>query len=251
MGVSSGGALSTEEETVEESDSKSLPNNCTDLNSQTILDIEQITGMWFGEELLQHHYELKPTKAKYPCIVIHISQQLTTVAPSKNRKYLHNSNEVEDYAESDEDSKRGEHSYEYLLLLWDEDSISSEYSLLYNRSRPGLWISTNSAGQDYYQVVPINRITATIQVMKAVGSHMVLTFCETNGQLYSIVLSRKPHMLTADEVRSVESLLNWRGLRVDSSRKLCTNYGISSKGLSHQSTTIIAVVIALRLVALF
>lgn len=44
------------------------------------------------------------------------------------------------------------------------------------------------------------QFTGTVQVMKAVGSHMVLTFCENlpGSQLFSIILSRKPDMLSMD-----------------------------------------------------
>lgn len=44
------------------------------------------------------------------------------------------------------------------------------------------------------------QFTGTIQVMKAVGNHMVLTFCENlpGSQLYSVILSRKPGTLSID-----------------------------------------------------
>lgn len=44
------------------------------------------------------------------------------------------------------------------------------------------------------------QFSGTVQVMKAVGNHMVLTFCESlpGSQLFSIVLSRKPNTLSAD-----------------------------------------------------
>lgn len=44
------------------------------------------------------------------------------------------------------------------------------------------------------------QFTGTVQVMKAVGHHMVLTFCENvpGSQLFSIILSRKPNALSID-----------------------------------------------------
>lgn len=44
------------------------------------------------------------------------------------------------------------------------------------------------------------QFTGTVQVMKAVANHMVLTFCENlpGSQLFSIILSRKPDMLSMD-----------------------------------------------------
>lgn len=49
---------------------------------------------------------------------------------------------------------------------------------------------------------PYTQFTGTVQVMKAVGSHLVLTFCQTipKGHLFSIIVSRKPNTLT-HEVR--------------------------------------------------
>lgn len=44
------------------------------------------------------------------------------------------------------------------------------------------------------------QFTGTVQVMKAVSNHMVLTFCENlpGSQLFSIILSRKPDTLSMD-----------------------------------------------------
>lgn len=48
--------------------------------------------------------------------------------------------------------------------------------------------------------MPYNQFTGTVQVMKAVGNHLVLSFCETlpNSQMFTIILTRKPHMLSRD-----------------------------------------------------
>lgn len=45
-----------------------------------------------------------------------------------------------------------------------------------------------------------DQFTGTIQVMKAVGGHMVLTFCENlpGSQLFSVILSRTGQSLTLD-----------------------------------------------------
>lgn len=45
-----------------------------------------------------------------------------------------------------------------------------------------------------------NQFTGTLQVMKAVKDHLVLTFCQMlpKGQLFSIVLSRRPNTLTTE-----------------------------------------------------
>lgn len=52
-----------------------------------------------------------------------------------------------------------------------------------------------------------NQFTGTIQVMKAVSDHLVLTFCQKlegnqkkneGNKLFSVVLSRRPNSLTQD-----------------------------------------------------
>lgn len=105
-----------------------------------------------------------------------------------------------------------------------------------------------------------DQFTGTIQVMKAIGRHMVLTFCENlpRSQLFSVVLSRRGQELTADvslifsaqtnisnfiqsflflivnfdifsgfisgqELQSVRSMLGRRGLSTVSIRKVCSS----------------------------
>lgn len=48
-----------------------------------------------------------------------------------------------------------------------------------------------------------SQFTGTVQVMKAVGNHLVLTFCETlpKSQMFTIILTRKPHLLSRDVSR--------------------------------------------------
>lgn len=51
--------------------------------------------------------------------------------------------------------------------------------------------------------LPYSQFTGTVQVMKAVGNHLVLTFCETlpKSQMFTIILTRKPHLLSRDVSR--------------------------------------------------
>lgn len=45
-----------------------------------------------------------------------------------------------------------------------------------------------------------DQFTGTVQVMKAVGRHMVLTFCENlpGSQLFSVILARTQQSVTTD-----------------------------------------------------
>lgn len=93
----------------------------------------------------------------------------------------------------------------------------------------------------------MKQFSGTVQVMKAVSNHMVLTFCENlpGSQLFSIILSRKPDTMSMDvsfhhrwpyhcfihnfkcfcyfvqDLQSVRSLLNRRGLSAVSIRRVC------------------------------
>lgn len=48
--------------------------------------------------------------------------------------------------------------------------------------------------------LPYNQFTGTVQVIKAVGTHIVLTFCQNlpTSQLFTIVLTRHPNELSYD-----------------------------------------------------
>lgn len=58
--------------------------------------------------------------------------------------------------------------------------------------------------------LPYNQFTGTVQVMKAVGTHLVLTFCETlpKSQIFTVILTRKPHMLSRD-VSLITKVCRW------------------------------------------
>lgn len=101
--------------------------------------------------------------------------------------------------------------------------------------------------------LPYSQFTGTVQVMKAVGNHLVLTFCETlpKSQMFTIILTRKPHLLSREvrpsknvswlinltdfsfsylkDVQSVRGLLRRRGLSVQSVRKVCRNSSLTAK----------------------
>lgn len=59
-------------------------------------------------------------------------------------------------------------------------------------------------------------------VLKAVGSHLVLTFCYQlpDKKLYTVVLGRE-HNLTSVDIHGVHNLLIRKGLDIVKSRKVC------------------------------
>lgn len=68
-----------------------------------------------------------------------------------------------------------------------------------------------------------NKFAGIIQVIKAVGNHLVLTFCLRlpDQQLYTILLSRVPR-LTSYEISDVHDLLTKRALETHNIKKLCS-----------------------------
>lgn len=64
----------------------------------------------------------------------------------------------------------------------------------------------------------------TIQVIKAVGNHLVLNFCHRlpKKELYTIILSREVN-LPYDEIHAVHSQLHRKGLSTRSIKKLCSS----------------------------
>lgn len=83
-----------------------------------------------------------------------------------------------------------------LRLIWDEAEHTLEYTLRYNTSMPGFWISASPQSGSMIQLQYV-QFTGTVQVLKAVNNQLVLNFCQSlpGGQLFTIVLSRVPMSL--------------------------------------------------------
>ena len=63
--------------------------------------------------------------------------------------------------------------------------------------------------------------SGTVQVMKAVSSHMVLTFCSrSDDDVYSVLMSRS-RRLHPNDIKSVNSMLERRGLPRGHVEELC------------------------------
>lgn len=123
-----------------------------------------------------------------------------------------------------DNNRRGQQNFNFhgnnrrLRLEWEERGKSLRYTLRVDGSRRGFWISAGLQKGKYLdkcvestdhaticQVgtmldLPYNQFTGTVQVMKAVGNHLVLTFCESlpKSQIFTIILTRKLHMLSRD-----------------------------------------------------
>lgn len=94
-------------------------------------------------------------------------------------------------------SRTRNNNMRYLRLIWDEKGSNLEYTLRYNSSRAGFWISSGPQKGTMLEFQYI-QFSGTVQVMKAVGNHLVLTFCNNTpgSHLFTVVLGRKPNSLT-------------------------------------------------------
>lgn len=121
--------------------------------------------------------------------------------------------------------------FRFIKLQWNEHDKSAEYTLKFNGTKRGLWIGTEpprgkrtKQPKIYVACIPskwVNRkckfrslfsflagsvlrkhllhthYTGTVQVMKAVGNHLVLTFCEKT-ELFTIILTRTKNVFAVD-----------------------------------------------------
>ncbi|XP_008471574.1 uncharacterized protein LOC103508782 isoform X3 [Diaphorina citri] len=189
---------SPEEESIEEEITHSQARKyngtwCPSMSPQKSMDIDQLMGIWHVVEIILHRENSKSNKPpKAPpiqqvegCPTIHLNRNPT--------------------------------QGDILSLLWNEEAGFLEYRFQMTNLAdlgPGYWVSYGPQNGSLTQLPekPYTQFAGTVQVMKAVHSHMVLTFCSPNSQLYSAVLARQTPLVRA-ELRGVHSMLQRRGLQ--------------------------------------
>ena len=78
----------------------------------------------------------------------------------------------------------------------------------------------------------LKHFAGTVQVIKAVGNHLVLTFCHnfsTDRQFLTVILSRENHLASRD-IHSVHGMLIRKGLSTKAVEKYCN--GVSPLNIS-------------------
>ncbi|XP_052867070.1 uncharacterized protein LOC128273184 [Anopheles cruzii] len=247
-----------------ESRSSNPSQHCTDLNPQNGLDVEQIMGIWYGNEVITHDGRDEGEMVYRTCVVIHLAdvtnstplaheqQQGSTPYFSRSGSASPGSSNYDTrfatsygYGSSGGRSNSGSgynsgsggyydqayqnrhlqpQSMRYLRLIWDESDHTLEYTLRYNSTRPGFWITSSPQSGSMIQLQYV-QFTGTVQVLKAINNQLVLTFCQSlpGGQLFTIVLSRVPMGLAPEEIQSIRNLLRRRSLPSSSVRMVCQN----------------------------
>lgn len=90
------------------------------------------------------------------------------------------------------DANNERNSARYLRLIWSESDNNLEYMFNYTERSPGLWINIGEQRGSLVALNSYKQFTGTVQVVKAVSDHLVLTFCgnDMTGSIYTLVLSR-------------------------------------------------------------
>ncbi|EEB13045.1 conserved hypothetical protein [Pediculus humanus corporis] len=167
---------------------------CPDYHPQRTLDLDQLMGAWYIIEIIHHK---RDEGMVHGSISLKVCPQIFI----------------------------GRESRSDMRLIWKEPSATFYYKIrLDNHNNPGSWISSGPHNESSTSSSFFTHFTGTIQVMKAVGNHMALTFCTTQNDrsLFSVVLSRE-RKLSKLEIRGVNNMLQRRGLEPLLSKYTCSN----------------------------
>lgn len=167
---------------------------CQPLDQQKNVNLEALAGYWYAVETIGHRDEDRQTQ----------SYQEISLCPVMFLSQIYNASDQ-------------------LRLLWEEPLGKIEYRFgLVDQNDPGFWISMGSQNGSLTnnQEYPYQQFAGTVQVMRAVGTDMVLTFCSPGSHHYSMVMSRNK---TMDDrgLHSLNQMLQDRGLRLVNTRVAC------------------------------
>ncbi|KAH8395217.1 hypothetical protein KR222_002787 [Zaprionus bogoriensis] len=247
------GALDTSSTTT---DRNLAAMRCVNVNPQHSVDLEQIMGLWYGSEIIVHSPDLPGVYEYDSCVIIHLTDVTQQVLESRRynnnygyrgqgpHQYQNNyrrSSTTPPYLDEGDELARQQQLLQqqrlrYLRLVWSERDNNVEYTFNYTTDAPGQW---SNVGDQRGSLVALNTYTqfsGTVQVVKAVNDHLVLTFCgnDVKSNIYTVVLTRNRLGLSSDELRSIHSLLSRRGLYSENIRKVCSGAaGLGGGFFSH------------------
>uniref|UniRef100_A0A8D8XQS6 Uncharacterized protein n=1 Tax=Cacopsylla melanoneura TaxID=428564 RepID=A0A8D8XQS6_9HEMI len=198
---------------------------CPAMTPQRSFDIDQLTGIWHVVEIILHRENSKSNKPiKSPPI------QIVSGCPSVHLN-------------------RNPDQKDIISLLWNEEAGFLEYRFQMTHLTdmgPGYWVSYGPQNGSLTQISDksYTQFAGTVQVIKAVQSHMVLTFCSPKSQLYSAVLARTTPLVRS-ELRGIHTMLERRGLQNMAFTETCR--ALASKVLGSSLLMIIGVFVLTRL----
>ncbi|XP_013114408.1 uncharacterized protein LOC106092182 [Stomoxys calcitrans] len=229
---------------------------CMDIKPQHSVDIKQIIGIWHGNEIIMHTQDIPGVYRYDSCITFYLSdvtEQLRDYYQPNYRKVegLHSSSEVHREGMGVGAGTTHRHTNtRYLRLIWNENDDNIEYNFNYTMNHPGLWTNVGEQRGSMVARNKYNQFSGTVQVVKAVGDHLVLTFCSSDihHSIYTVVLSREEQGLGQDVIRSIRGLLSRRGLYTESIRQVCVKS--SAMALSRSPLLVISSVLLLVLICI-
>ncbi|XP_066247838.1 uncharacterized protein [Euwallacea similis] len=114
-----------------------------------------------------------------------------------------------------------------LKIHLSDGSNTLDHHLKYNSTDTGFWIMS---GPEEGTQENTRHFAGVIQVLKAVGSHLVLTTCQSSREakeLYTMILSRENYLESWD-INSVHAQLMRLGLRTNFIEKTCNSSSFSA-----------------------
>ncbi|XP_069678698.1 uncharacterized protein [Periplaneta americana] len=156
---------------------------------QKDIDLDTLMGDWYAVEIVEHD---KPVEENTISTVIDVCPVLQ----------LHREDDT-------------------IRLQWNENAGVLVYKFRQPKPhQPGFWDSAGSQNGSLVERYNV-RFSGTVQVMKAVSSHMVLTFCARGHQkMFSVLMSRTKRLHHTD-VRGVNNMLKRRGLPRGLVKEMC------------------------------
>uniref|UniRef100_A0A1B6LU15 Lipocalin/cytosolic fatty-acid binding domain-containing protein n=1 Tax=Graphocephala atropunctata TaxID=36148 RepID=A0A1B6LU15_9HEMI len=193
---------------------------CT--KSQSNIDFKELMGLWNVIEVIEHSDRYNDRR-----------NYLRAVSRSDSCPVVH-------FATDDDREVR---------MLWNDEEGYIQYSFrMTNINNPGFWMSlgyqSGTMVDNAYE-----HFSGTAQVMKAVQSHMVLTFCSPHERHFSIILARNKY-LSHEEIRGVHKQLNRVNLPLVAVQGYCRNSGVSTNPSTLLAVLLTLVVIASKRVSL-
>uniref|UniRef100_A0ABD2XJA4 Lipocalin/cytosolic fatty-acid binding domain-containing protein n=2 Tax=Trichogramma kaykai TaxID=54128 RepID=A0ABD2XJA4_9HYME len=186
-------------------------NQCSELKAQEHLDLNEMMGKWYVVEVIEHRREASWASPTLPsgaqqhfvidaCPIVHLRALETR-------------------------GGRQQAGPPRISLLWDEAAGNLEYTFWVSQNRgPGVWNSDIIQNGTLTHKSTYKQFVGTVHVMKAVASHMVVTFCTRGGEghMFSLLLGRE-HRLPKNDLRGIRKLLERRNLQLLVTRESCHN----------------------------
>lgn len=196
-------------------------------------------GLWYGSEIIVHTQDFPGVYEYDSCVIIHLTdvtdqvsspniylQDILQVFPLlkvimsqnnrrfgidgysgyDNQNYNRNQNNYgrtttpPSYLGSDEYPRYNQGVQKFLRLVWSERDNNLEYTFNYSTSAPGKWSNIGDQRGSLVSLNSYTQFTGTVQVVKAVNDHLVLTFCgnDVKSSIYTVVLTRNRLGLSSD-----------------------------------------------------